>query len=422
MATSFTYWDDCVDLQDLEAMWEVPEVRTEWLKAGEVRGHKVHLSRDPDGQPYLTQTEMRALADIVISRHFQSKIDPSMICAIAELESDRQLLVMRSDKDPTEATLGLMQLSSKTVKWLMSELGYRQYGEGDEYFLFRPFVNVYFGAACIKWLSKFDNKKRSEEFIVRAYKGGTKKAIHKSTLDYWKGYLSVKESYPSRKPVIVVRTPRNDAPEPSSKKSTVVASDDKYWDSRASPEDMADMWNHPEVRRHWKKSKEKRGKARFKQDENKTPYLSPVELKAVADIVLSKHFRTKKIKSTVLCAIGEVVSKRFVNGFGDHPGIMGIDYSTAYWIYLELGYRAYKLETVHDLKCPFVSMYFAAAYVAWLSEYEGRERTLDFVAQAYFVGPKKVKPQDNSPLWLNFVEALNKYEESKRNRDSCSIM
>ncbi|OIV92517.1 hypothetical protein TanjilG_02280 [Lupinus angustifolius] len=358
MATSFTYWDDCVDLQDLEAMWEVPEVRTEWLKAGE------------------------ALADIVISRHFQSKIDPSMICAIAELESDRQLLVMRSDKDPTEATLGLMQLSSKTVKWLMrltgvySELGYRQYGEGDEYFLFRPFVNVYFGAACIKWLSKFDNKK----------------------------------------PVIVVRTPRNDAPEPSSKKSTdvVVASDDKYWDSRASPEDMADMWNHPEVRRHWKKSKEKRGKARFKQDENKTPYLSPVELKAVADIVLSKHFRTKKIKSTVLCAIGEVVSKRFVNGFGDHPGIMGIDYSTAYWIYLELGYRAYKLETVHDLKCPFVSMYFAAAYVAWLSEYEGRERTLDFVAQAYFVGPKKVKPQDNSPLWLNFVEALNKYEESKR--------
>jgi len=38
----------------------------------------------------------------------------------------------------------------------------------------------------------------------------------------------------------------------------------------------------------------------------------------------------------------------------------------------ELGYRAYRLESVDDLNNPFVSMYFGAAYVAWLSEYEGR--------------------------------------------------
>lgn len=34
--------------------------------------------------------------------------------------------------------------------------------------------------------------------MVRAYKSGTKKANHKSTLPYWKKYLSVKESLPSR--------------------------------------------------------------------------------------------------------------------------------------------------------------------------------------------------------------------------------
>ena len=61
MAANFSYWDDCVDPQDLEAMWNVPEVSAEWLKVGEERGRKVHLSRDPDGQPYLTQTEMRVL-------------------------------------------------------------------------------------------------------------------------------------------------------------------------------------------------------------------------------------------------------------------------------------------------------------------------------------------------------------------------
>lgn len=38
----------------------------------------------------------------------------------------------------------------------------------------------------------------------------------------------------------------------------------------------------------------------------------------------------------------------------------------------DLSYKAYKVESVEDLTKPFVSMYFGAAYVAWLSEYEGR--------------------------------------------------
>ena len=41
-------------------------------------------------------------------------------------------------------------------------------------------------------------RQRSEEFVVRAFKGGVKKATHKSTMAYWQRYLSVKESLPSR--------------------------------------------------------------------------------------------------------------------------------------------------------------------------------------------------------------------------------
>lgn len=62
MAVSFKYWDECVDTLDMEAMWLDPDVSTEWINAGEVKGQKVHLSRDPDGQPYLTQTEMKVFA------------------------------------------------------------------------------------------------------------------------------------------------------------------------------------------------------------------------------------------------------------------------------------------------------------------------------------------------------------------------
>ena len=38
----------------------------------------------------------------------------------------------------------------------------------------------------------------------------------------------------------------------------------------------------------------------------------------------------------------------------------------------EFGYRAYRVDSVDDMTKPFVSVYFGAAYLAWLSEYEGR--------------------------------------------------
>lgn len=38
----------------------------------------------------------------------------------------------------------------------------------------------------------------------------------------------------------------------------------------------------------------------------------------------------------------------------------------------DVEYRAYKVASVDDLYNPFVSMYFGAAYLAWLSVYEGR--------------------------------------------------
>ncbi|KAB1216877.1 DCN1-like protein [Morella rubra] len=229
MAVNFKYWDDCIDPTEMEEMWGIPEVRTEWLDAGESRGRRVHLSRDPDGQPYLTQTEMKAVAEIVVRRHFDSRLDlikalcvllaflllvprsgkekntdpysfwEDMICAIAELESDRQPLTMRYDRKNKDTTIGIMQLSPITAEWLFSELGYKSYEVvGNPDLLYRPFVSIYLGAAYIQWLSSFDQQEKSEEFIVRSYKGGPKKATHKSTLPYWRRYLSVKESLPSR--------------------------------------------------------------------------------------------------------------------------------------------------------------------------------------------------------------------------------
>ncbi|KAF9674471.1 hypothetical protein SADUNF_Sadunf10G0130600 [Salix dunnii] len=405
MATSFDYWNDCVDVQDMEAMWQEPEVSTEWLDAGETKGNKVHLSRDPDGEPYLTQTEMKAVADIIVRRHFDSQIQPDMICAIAELASDRQPLSTRwYDKKTKETALGIMQILPKTAEWLLRDLGYQAYEvEGNPDILYRPFVSVYFGAAYIKWLSKFEEEERSEEFVVRAYNGGTTKATHKSTLQYWKRRFvdegpSVNNVHSSTAQAAPATQNTN---APSSEKTGV---DYIYWDSKSSPEEMQEMWSRSEVAKEWTKSGEKRGKVRFSHDKDRKPYLSRVEMKSV------------------LCALAEMVSMRFVNGVGPRTGLMGIDYSTAFWLYMELGYRAYRVDSAGDLTKPFVSMYFGAAYLAWLSEYEGRERTPQFVVPAYLSGPKNVNHQETGPLWLKFEQALSNYEDMKRDPGNCTIL
>ncbi|KAH9677000.1 transglycosylase [Citrus sinensis] len=376
MVVSFKYWDDCIEAEDLKEMWKEVEVSTEWIDAGEDRGQKVHLSRDPDGQPYLTQTEMRAVAYIVVRRHFRSQIDPDMICAIAELESDRQLLAVRYDKKSKEAKVGLMQITHKNAVWLFSEMGYRLYDvEQNPDLLFRPLVSIYFGAAYLKWLSTFQDKKFFDDGPSPANASGAPPPVHAGASE---------------------------------------SSGTEYWDSITTPEDMEQMWAHPDVVKEWTRSGEKRGKVRFSHDAKKRSYLSRVELKAVAEIILSKYFSTKGVKPTYLCAIAEMVSMRFVNGVSPRIGLMGIDYSTAFWIYMELGYRAYKVDSADDLTKPFVSMYFGAAYLSYLSEYEGKERTPQFVVQAYLEGPKNVNLQETGPSWLKFEQALGNYEATKR--------
>ncbi|CAN4103792.1 unnamed protein product [Withania somnifera] len=420
-SVSFKYWDDCVDPHDLEAMWLDPDVKVEWLNAGETKGSKVHLSRDPDGQPYLTQTEMKAVASIIVRRHFVSQIDSAMLCAIAELESDRQLLATRYNKKSKEITMGIMQILPKTADWLVSDLGYQTYEVAmDSKLLYKPFINVYLGAAYLKWLSNYEQKDRSEEFMVRAYKGGTKKATHKSTLPFWRSYLSVKETLPSRKIFDVYPLPLSASASGVPEKKGPV---NTTWDSRTSAEDMEEMWNHPCVSKEWGKSGEKRGNVRFSHDIEKRPYLSRVELRAVAEVIISKYFSTRALKPTVLCAISEIVTMRFVEGIGQRTGLMGIDYPTARWLYKDLSYKAHKVESVEDLTKPFVSMYFGAAYVAWLSEYEGRERSLQFIVQAYLAGPQNVNLQETGPMWLRFEEALSRYEDLKREAaGSCIIL
>ncbi|KAG9438987.1 hypothetical protein H6P81_019152 [Aristolochia fimbriata] len=427
MAIIFKYWDDCVEPEDLEAMWADPEVSQEWIDAGETKGQKILLSRDPDGQPFLTQTEMRAVAEITVSRHFNSKIDPDMLRALAEIASDRQPLCSRYDKKTKETSIGLMQITPAIATKILKETDCRAYEiQASQSALNRPFVNTYMGAAYLKWLSTFEGTERDEEFVIRAYKGNIKKpkkAYHKSTLDFWNRYLSVKKSLPSRRNTNdreseTVESDSSDSDGPAAPKADNQL---KYWDSVVSQEDMDELWKRPSVQKEWTKSGEKRGRVRFPLDPKGRPYLSLAEVKAIAEIVVSKHFTMKQMAPAVLCALAELSSMRFVNGVGARKGLMGIDYPTAVWLHRD-GYNAYQAKSEVDLSNPFLSMYFGAAYLVWLSNYEGRPRAPEFIAEAYIAGPENVKPDEASILLLKFQDALSLYDDPKTVQKHCSIL
>ncbi|KAF3322489.1 Transglycosylase SLT domain-containing protein [Carex littledalei] len=411
---SFRYWDDCVDPDDMKVMWHTADVSKEWIDAGEKIGKKVHISRDPDGELYLTQTEMLAIAKLTIDRHFNSQLDPDMICALCEIVSDRKLFLEQYNKKLKETRVGLMQVAPETADWLAREMGYRAYEiEGNTDMLYRPFVNVYFGAAYIKWLSSCDGKERNEEFVIRAYKGGKKKAAHKSTLIYFQRYMSVKESLASKRED-EIRLPTGAASNSTTTAPGKSGEEWAFWDARVSFEDMDAMWNNPEVVREWAKSGERRGRVRFSLDAQKKPYLSQVEVKAIAGIIIARHFSSRGVKASALAALAEVTSMRFVNGLQARTGLLGIDYPTALWLYNDVGYRAYKVISVDDLYNPFVSMYFGAAYLAYLSEYEGRQRSYEFIVQAFLSGPENVNLQETGPHWTKFQDTLRFYEDSKK--------
>ncbi|KAK8971118.1 hypothetical protein KSP40_PGU010633 [Platanthera guangdongensis] len=419
----YKYWDECVDSEDIQLMWNDAEVSKEWTDAGESFGQKVHLSRDPDGQTYLTQTEMRAVAKIVVDRHFKLQLDPDMLCALAEILSDRQLLAESYDKEQQETKIGIMQIAPATAEWLAREVGYREYEIEDVSLLYKPFVNVYFGAAYIKWLSDHDGIPRSEQYVVRAFKGGIKKVNHKSTIKYFDRYFSVKRSLPPKR-TQTKYDGRNLTPDILSIDASTEVKEGIgwiYWESIVSDKDMDELWENPDVLKEWTKSGQRHGRVQFSRDSERRSHLSRVEVKAVAEIIVSRYFRGK-VQPGSLAALAEICSLRFVYGLHSHTGLMGIDYPTALWMHRDLGFGAYEVNSVEDLFNPFVSMYFGAAYYSWLSEYQGRERSQEFVIQAYMGGPDNVNLQETGPFWKKFQEALGYYNERKRARWSCYIL
>ena len=60
-----------------------------------------------------------------------------------------------------------------------------------------------------------------------------------------------------------------------------------YWDEKVHPGDLDDMWRHPQVKKEWTASNEKKGHVRFARDAELRPYLTTTELKVCRCIDIS---------------------------------------------------------------------------------------------------------------------------------------
>ena len=87
-----------------------------------------------------------------------------------------------------------------------------------------------------------------------------------------------------------------------------------YWDEKVSAEDLDEMWRHPEVKKEWTGSNEKRGQVRFARDAELRPYLTTTEVKVCLYQIISyssrRHFLFLDVLSRFhLCNLSTVIIK-----------------------------------------------------------------------------------------------------------------
>lgn len=150
----------------------------------------------PNVRSRLDALEVLALAMAITGRHLP-RVDPCMLVAMAGIESSFNPRAYRFEAGVSnrytpngDASYGLLQVLYSTARWLHDEMGYKDYPLAGPDDLFEPQTSIYFGAAYVDWLRKKPNA--SEQFIVRAYNGGTGNAWSSATENHWRKYQDEK--------------------------------------------------------------------------------------------------------------------------------------------------------------------------------------------------------------------------------------
>ena len=150
--------------------------------------------------PVGTVLDVPALARSTVGR-YGLNVDPSMLVAMAWIESAFKPDAFRWEPARLDASVGLMQTLKATARDMYNN-GYRAFGAAPDYTdLRRPEISMYYGAAYVDWLKKWYARNRNgqptEEWIVRAYNGGpgwdrASASSQANTANHWRKYQQAK--------------------------------------------------------------------------------------------------------------------------------------------------------------------------------------------------------------------------------------
>lgn len=140
---------------------------------------------------------VRGLAARIANTHFDGRVDPSMLTAIAFVESSFNPTATRVEVAIGDVSIGLMQTLLSTARWLAEDMGYTAFGVPGPEDLLDPDTSMYFGAAYVDYLSHRNpiTRGQGEERIVRAYNGGPGGASSSATAPYWTKYQAARALY-----------------------------------------------------------------------------------------------------------------------------------------------------------------------------------------------------------------------------------
>ena len=127
------------------------------------------------------------------------------------------------------------------------------------------------------------------------------------------------------------------------------------------------------------------------------PHVDPKMLVAMMQIESSFNPRAVRYEAHV--------SNRFTPNGDSSYGLLQTLWSTALWLYQDMGRTAFSVATAQRLFDPTVSVYFGAAYVNWLRTWKGVTRSEDWIVMSYNGGPGANNAQTRNHL--------RKYREAK---------